>query len=138
MVFTIDLVFNDTMKPRIFDRGYPSIKAISNSKNRRITYIMLKRVPAVRVSPMLRITANNMITRKSFKTVTPMAVWVNGPFALISCITAIADAGDRATKIVPASRETAIFDSTFILCIKGMYSDNKNTARLPKMKVIVS
>jgi hypothetical protein len=60
---------------------------------------------------MVMFIVNKMITRKSVNTVTPIAVWVNGPFARISCTTAIADAGDRATKMVPANRDTTIFDS---------------------------
>ena len=138
MVFTIGFILNKIMIPSIFESAYPRIKANSSSNNSRIIYIRSKLVPVIRASPMVMIIVNKIITRKSVNTVTPIAVWVNGPFALISCTTAIIDAGDRAIKMVPANRDTATFDSIFIYCIKGMYSAIKNTAKLPNMKVILN
>ena len=50
---------------------------------------------------------NNVITMTSINTVTPTAVFVNGPLALISLIIAKADEGDLATKMDPNKSEIA-------------------------------
>src|SRR5680860_1349560 len=52
--------------------------------------------------------ANKMITKTSFITVTPITVLVKGPLALISLMTAMADEGERATKMTANKTETAI------------------------------
>ena len=64
--------------------------------------------------------ANKIITRTSFKTVTPITVFVNGPFARISFITAIAEDGDRATNIVANNTEIPILCVFGTFAIKGM------------------
>tara|TARA_Y100000994_G_scaffold40729_2_gene31595 strand:+ start:50 stop:298 length:249 start_codon:yes stop_codon:yes gene_type:complete len=51
------------------------------------------------------IIANNKITPKSERHKTPIDVEVNLPFALNSLITAIAEAGDLATKIEAHRRD---------------------------------
>ena len=82
--------------------------------------------------------ANNTITNTSLTTVTPIAVFVKGPFALNSLITAIAEEGERATKIVAIKIPIDIFSAKFISTIKGMYSLAKKTPRTPSTKVITN
>ena len=65
--------------------------------------------------------ANKIITNTSFITVTPMAVLVNGPLARISLITAMADEGERATKIVPNNKATTALISGDNSAINGIY-----------------
>ena len=66
-----------------------------------------------------------MITNTSLITVTPSAVWVKGPFARISFITAMADDGERATKITPIIMEIARFVLEDKVDIKEMVSAKK-------------
>ncbi len=78
------------------------------SKSKSLTKILAKE----------KFMANKMMTRKSLTTVTPIAVWVNGPLARISLIIAMAEEGDRATKMVAVNIATAIFASELIPFIK--------------------
>ena len=57
------------------------------------------------------IIANNKITPKSERHNTPIDVEVNFPLALSSFITAMADAGDLATKIEAHNRDKYILIS---------------------------
>lgn len=59
-----------------------------------------------------KIIANNKMTPKSERQRTPIEVEVNFPFALNSLITAIADAGDLATKIEAHKRDKYILISS--------------------------
>ena len=45
-------------------------------------YIILKSASCIRDFESVNMTAKKIITPKSFTTVTPMEVWVNGPLAL--------------------------------------------------------
>ena len=82
-----------------------------------------------------KVIAKMMITNTSIVTVTPITVLVKGPLALISLITAIAEEGDLATKMVANNMDTAIFDAVFKSTINGILSAKKKTIKLVKVKV---
>ena len=65
-------------------------------------------------------TEKIIITITSIITVTPRTVWVKGPFALISLMMAMADDGDLAIKIEPASKDTTNFSEKFMLLMNGI------------------
>jgi len=76
-----------------------------------------------------------VMTTTSMTMVTLRAVWVKRPLARISAMTAIADEGERATRIVPARMATAMRPAVPSSFMKGMYGDNRKTAMLPRVKV---
>ena len=82
--------------PNRNDNTKSSIKKIKKLKSRSSFLIT--------VFAAERHIANNIITKTSLTTVTPIDVLVNGPFAFISFMTAIAEEGDLATKITPNSK----------------------------------
>ena len=92
----------------IFPAIYPKPKETINSKNRIMKKLIFVTSPLINAFEMDKQIANSIITKTSLSTVTPITVLVNGPFALISLITAIADEGDRATNIVANNTATAI------------------------------
>ena len=65
------------------------------------------------------------ITTTSMITVTPSAAFVNGPLALNSFTTAIADDGDLATMIAPTRREAAARCAAGISFMTGMISERR-------------
>ncbi len=79
--------------------------------------------------------ANIMITTTSMITVTPKTNWVKGPLARSSLIIAMADEGDRATKMVPVMMDTAIWLVAERSRRKGMKFIKNNVPRLPKTNV---
>lgn len=82
------------------------------------------------------IIANNKITPKSERHNTPIDVEVNFPLALSSFITAMADAGDLATKIEAHNRDKYILISNWILSKKPKVLNAKKTRIKPTEKVI--
>ncbi len=104
-----------------------------------ITTIILaeKLSPVVREIAIEKLIANNTMTRKSIRTVTPSTIRVKGPFALNSLIIAMAETGERAMKIVPVIKDKAI------LPLKSNSKPKKekpliiNTATLPNTKVVI-
>ncbi len=78
------------------------------------------------------------MTPKSLTTVTPRAVWVKGPRARSSLIMAMADAGDRAMAMVPASMEMEILAASFISWAKGINSSRRNMETLISKKVTIT
>ena len=79
--------------------------------------------------------ANSTMTTTSLAMVTPSTVWVKGPLARSSLTTAMAEEGDRAIRMAPASMATASLPSGSISFIKGIYSASRNTAAQPKGQV---
>ena len=71
--------------------------------------VKVNSLPLTNVLDTEKVKVKIKITRTSFKTVTPIDVWVKGPFALNSVITAIVDANEGAIKIVAANSATANF-----------------------------
>ena len=67
-----------------------------------------------------------------------MAVWVKGPLARNSLIMAMADAGERAMAMVPASMAMEILAASFISPAKGIISSNRNMDRLTSIKVTIT
>ena len=68
---------------------------------------------------------NSTITNTSIITVTPSTVCVKGPFARNSEIIAIADAGERATKMAPIIKDTDILVFLEKSSINGIISETK-------------
>ncbi len=66
-----------------------------------------KVLPVISTSARATAMVNRMMTTTSMRTVTPSTIWVNGPRARSSLITANADDGERATIIVPPIKATA-------------------------------
>ena len=85
----------------------PNPKEIANSRISTINTIKSNGWSEIRFLDMETQTANKIITNTSIIIVTPITVWVNGPFALSWWIIAIADDGDLATNMVAISTETA-------------------------------
>ena len=90
-------------------RIFPAITPIPNESSNSNNKIIIKNIPIsslfINALAMEKQMANNIITNTSISTVTPSTVLVKGPFARISFITAMADDGDLATKIVPNNME---------------------------------
>ena len=80
------------------------------------------------------IIANNKITPKSERHKTPIEVDVNLPLALNSFITAIADAGDLATKIDAHNNDKYILISNWTLS----KNSNEFNAKKTRIKLIIN
>ena len=91
-----------------FPRRYPrNMDSASSPKSNR-TKPALKLIPVSSPSAISELKAKRIITTTSEIIVTPSNVWVKGPLARNSLTMAIADEGERATKIAPAKIEMAI------------------------------
>ena len=114
-----------------------SIEAPSSVIKMRTCFI-LNDVSEIRVLTIEIIIAKRIITDTSSSTVTPIAVRVKGPFARSSLITAIADAGERATNIVPARSEMPSRVVMSKLLRNGILLLRRKIAMLESKKVIDS
>ena len=103
----------------------PNPKASTNSTNTCPIYTSRNSVSWISDLERVKITAKKTTTPKSLTTVTPIEVWVKGPLALSSFITAIADAGELAIAIVPASMEIEILAARLMPWKKGINEPRK-------------
>ena len=118
-----------------FPKTKPKTKDRKISKNNKTKNRKSIEEPFIIFLEIAKVTANNIMTRTSFTTVTPIVVFVKGPLALISFITAIAEEGERATKIVPNKMATAHLSREDKEDMKFMLSDIKNINKELKTKV---
>ena len=88
-------------------RRIPKTPDIKSSRNNFIKIEKLRELPVRRISAIDEFSVKIQMTAISMTMVTPRAIWVNGPFALSSLTTAIAEEGERAIRIEPASKEIA-------------------------------
>jgi len=86
---------------------YPNTRERDSSRSRAPIKPIL--IPMPVNSPLVidRLMANRVITTTSAIMVTPTTVWVKGPMARSSLITAMVAEGERATRIDAPSRDTA-------------------------------
>lgn len=80
-------------------------------------------------------TPKSMMTTTSMITITPNAVLVNGPLARNSLTIAIAEEGERATRIAPPKIATATRAGIDIFCMKGIALPNRIIVRVPNVNV---
>lgn len=123
-----ELKENDKMMSNNFPRSNPIASDTDNSKIKIATADKWNGWSEIRVFEIDTLIANKIMTSTSLITVTPMTVWVNGPFALSSCTIAMAEDGDLATKIVAISNDTATLWVSGSSTIKEMAEANKYTA----------
>ena len=94
---------------------------------------MLNRKPKLfwprSASAIEELIAKRRMTTTSMVTVTPSTKRVKGPRALSSLMTAMADEGERATKIAAAIRAMARRAGGGSVAMKGIASASRKTAR---------
>ena len=93
---------------RSFERIIPIKNVAESSIINSIKNSQLNSEPLTKVFATDKHIAKSNITNTSIITVTPIAIFVNLPLARSSLIIAMADDGERATKIVPVSIAMAI------------------------------
>lgn len=135
-VFVVDETDSFKIKMSSLLRKNPTKKEMDNSNINKPKNLRLNWIPLKIASAMEELVENNIITKTSIMTVTPSMVLVNGPFALSSLIMAMADDGERATRIEPAKIETATRFVTDISFINGIKSESKKRAHVQKTKVV--